>query len=249
MAIAYDSVCPDTGAAGNPASLTSTNWTVASGSNMAMFGFVGASTGGATPALSMKWRGSGGTSLTQIGSTLAFGTYSRIAAFQLVAPTAATDTTYAGLTNTPDEAGVGAISYSGVDQTTPNGTSSTNSGTGSGTTFTPTITVSTTSGDKVLAGFWVLHYSGLASTPTCSTGGTVRYDLAYTITGFESLVAVEQTATGVSTTISLSATGSASNGYEWGVIAYVITPAAAGGSGGWLNRGYWWSQTYGNLAR
>lgn len=231
MAIAYDSVSPDTSTAAGASTLTSGAFTI-SGSDRLLIGVTAAAaaSGRATHS-GMKWRGSGGTALTQIGSTLDVGTGGRLSTWRLIAPDAVSDTIYGLLSDSDDEVAIGGVSYTGVDQTTPVGTPVTNTGTIVGSASgNMTATVTTTAGDLVVAVFWLVATS--AANPDLTPNGTPtptgRYDIETTQLGFEALQVQEVVATGTSTTVSCQYSSGGSFSGDWGVIAFVVN--ASGGT-------------------
>lgn len=233
MAIAYDSVSPDTSTAAGASTLTSGAFTIA-GSDRLLLGFMAAaaSSGRATHS-EMRRGNSGGTLLTQIGSTLDVGTGGRLSTWRLIAPAAASDTIYGLLSDSDDEVAIGGVSYTGVDQTTPVGTPVTNTGTIVGSASgNMTVAVTTVSGDVVVAAFWVVATT--AANPDLTPNGTPtptgRYDIETTQLGFEALQVQEVVATGTSTTVSCQYSSGGAFSGDWGVIAFVVNAAAGGSS-------------------
>lgn len=233
MAIAYDNVSPDTSSTANVASLTSAAWTIA-GSDRCLFGFIGTGTGGtATTHTEMRWNGSSGTLLSQIGTTLSVGTPGRLSAWRLIAPTAASQTLYGLWAAAQDETAIGGVSYTGVDQTTPVGTPATNTGTITGSASgTMSVTISTTAGQKVLAVFWVVTTSAADPqlTPSGTPTPTGRYEIEGAQLGFEAMQVQEVDATGTSTTVSCDYSSGAAFSGSWGAIAFVVNEAVGGSS-------------------
>lgn len=87
----------------------------------------------------MRWGGSGGTALTQIGTTLnVTGDVWRVAAAGLIAPATGSNTLYGALSAGPYDFMITGATWTGVHQTTPIGTSASATGTGT----TPTVNVS-----------------------------------------------------------------------------------------------------------
>lgn len=232
MAIAYDNVSPDTATQVAGTSLTSAAWTIA-GSDRLLFGFIGTAAGGGGAAHSgMKWGGSGGTALTQIGSTLTVGSPGRLSAWRLIAPTAASQTLYGNWAASQDESCIGGVSYTGVDQTTPVGTPATNTGSFAGVTSgNATVNVTTVSGDLVVACFWVVAQSAAdpQMTPNGTPTPTGRYECEGAQLTYEALQVQEVVATGTTTTVSCQYSSGAAFSGDWGVIAFVVNAAAGGG--------------------
>jgi len=233
MAIVFDAVCPNTSGTGI-ASLPSTNWTVATGSNTAVFGFIGSGAGAGPSAHSaMRWRGSAGELLTQIGSSVDLNAFCRSSAWRRVAPTAATDTAYGVTAASDDELCIAMVSYSGVDQATPVGTPVTATGALTGATGTATVTVPTTAGDKVLV--WCHANPSISATTPVFTAAasadgtpTQRYFNNANMGGWEAMGLYEMTAGDSSTVVNVDIS-SADNGTSWAIIAFVVNAASAGG--------------------
>lgn len=224
MAIAFDAASPDTSSNANVSSLTSGAFTIA-GTNRLLIGAMAAGAGTVAAHSAMKWGGSGGTDLTQIGSSLNVGANGRLSVWRLIAPTAASQTLYGSYAAAQDETMIGGTSYTGVDQTTPVGTSVTNTGTLSGAGGNMTVNVTTAVGDVVFAAFFVLDGNGNSPllTPNGTPAGTGRYEIEGAQLGFEALQMQEVVATGTTTTVSCAcAPTSGSLNADWGVIAFVI---------------------------
>lgn len=94
---------------------------------------------------SMKWGGSGGTALTQIGSTFT-SVNTRMAMAGLINPSTSSLTLYGQISGTAWFMSIGGAGYSGVHQTTPVGTLVTGIGTG----VTASIAVPSESGGMVM---------------------------------------------------------------------------------------------------
>lgn len=234
MAIAYDNVCTDTFSIAGVANLTSATFAIA-GSDRCLFGFSHTSAGTPATHSGMKWQGSGGTALTQIGSTLSVGSFNRISAWQLIAPTAATDAIYGNWSASQDECSICGIDYTGVNQTTPAGTPVTNTGTWTGAGSTDmTVAITTAVGDVVLAIFCAFDGNGNSPllTPNGTPAGTGRYEVEGTQMTFESVQVQEVVATGTTTTVSCAVQTTSGNASgDWGVIAFVVNAASGGGGG------------------
>lgn len=229
MAVALDAVSPDTSSAGNVSNLTTGSWTIA-GANRLLLGFIGTGTGGtATTHSGMNWGGSGGTALTQIGSTVNAGTQGRLSAWRLTAPAAASQTLYGSWAATQDESAIGGVSLTGVDQTAPVGTSASNSGSILGqATGNMTVTVATTAGDAVMAVFWLVASS--AANPDLTPNGTPTptglYEVETTALQYEGMQVQMAVATGTSTTMSCGFSSGAAFSGEWAAIAFIVNATA-----------------------
>lgn len=178
----------------------------------------------------MRWRSSTGDALTQIGSTLTVSANARLSAWRLIAPSAESNTSYGNWAASQDECSIGMVSYTGVDQTTPVGTPVTNTGSsGSGTSVTATVDVTTTVGQTVFAVAFVNLSSSADTTITAApgTGCTERYDIdGSQLGGWSALGAVERVATGTTTTVSVDFSWSVLDVASWGIIAFVVNASA-----------------------
>jgi hypothetical protein len=231
VSVAFDAVSPDTSSNGNVSSLTSASWTVA-GADRLLLGAMAAGAGSVAAHNAMKWGGSGGTGLTQVGSSVNVGANGRLSAWRLTAPAAAAQTLYAEWAAAQDETMAGGTSYTGADQTTPIGTPATATGTATGSGATNmTVVVPTAVGDVVWAVFFVLDGNGNSPllTPNGTPTPTGRYEIEGATLGFEAIQIQEVVATGTSTTVSCAVQPtSGSLAADWGAIAFVVNAAAAG---------------------
>jgi len=226
MAIAYDN--SNGIQSSSVTSATTSSWTIASGSNTCLFGFSVTADASPTTHSGMEWQGSGGTALTQIGSTYSAGAVIRMSAWRLLAPTATTNTLYGNWAASQTIGSVGGASYSGVNQSSPTGTLTTNTGTVSNNFgFNATVDVTTTAGDIVIACVFIFDNNG--STPILTANnGTLRWKNEASI---NSMGIQEVTAVGATTTVSCAIAPTSSNiSGDWGMIAFVIN-AASGVSG------------------
>lgn len=234
MTIAFDAVSADTFSAANVASLTSAAFTIA-GSDRVLFAAMIAGAGTPAAHSAMKWGGSTGTDLTQVGTSLNVGANGRMSAWRLIAPTAASQTLYGEYATNQDETAIGGTSYTGVDQTTPVGTPVTNVGTATGSGPTNmTVNVTTAVGDVVWAVFFALDGNGNSPlmTPNGTPTPTGRYEIEGAQLTFEAMQIQEVVATGTTTTVSCSIQPtSGSLNVDWGVIAFVVNAATAAASG------------------
>ena len=229
MAIAYDVAAPGTVTQSAASNLTSSTFTVGSGSNRALFGFIVTIDGTPASHSSLKWRGSGGTAATQIGSSFNVGSFGRISAWSLVAPTSATDTIYGSWAASQLYSGIGAAAYTGVNQGTPAGSLSTNSGSVSNNFgFNATVVVSTAPGDVVLAFTYIADGNG--SKPLMTPGGTpLGTNRAESENSIVSYCIQEVVATGASTTVTCGIAPTSSNiTGDWGMVAFVIGAQSSG---------------------
>ncbi len=196
-----------------------------SGSNRVLWVWLYNSDGSRAAPSSVKWRGSGGTSLTQIGSNLAIGSYAYLSLWELKNPDAATDTVYATWGSSQSGRVVYAVSMSDVDQTTPKGTVATATGTG----IALALDVAST------AGLTVLDFAGVidlgANSPDLVVGSsqTQRENLGLPV--YETTAGSHETATGSTTDMDWSLTNGAF-GADWGTIGFAVNDATGGGAGG-----------------
>lgn len=214
MAVAYQTGVA-TNSAANVSTLTSASMTV-SGSNAYLLALVVSGAGTPVAPSAVKWGGSGGTSMTQVGTTLTFGTYWKASLYELVAPTAGASTLYVDYGTNQDETGVIGVLYTGVDQTTPRGTV----GTGFNDNSHPmSATCTTVSGDTVVGAIFIgTNLAGFTDSQT------VRQSWAEIAAGYELASVGDKTASGASTTVNWSTTYSA----PWGAFAVPLKAGAAG---------------------
>ena len=231
MAIAFDNANSVSGT--SVSNLTTSAWTIAGSDRLLVAGM---GWGDGTPGnyTAIKWGGSGGTSLTQVGSTVAGGSFHKVAMARLIAPTAASQTLYGEISAAAAAMAVGGVSFTGVDQTTPLGTSATNSGTGSDTTFTPTVNVSSATGEVVIDIAYGGSDDGTGTTLTISagTGQTMRWEQESIATFDAGTMSTEAGAA----TVTMSHTFTFNNfqPWAWGIIGVGIKEAAAGAAApGW----------------
>src|SRR5688572_18942349 len=90
MAIAYDNSAGSAEVDGDGVAETAA-WAIA-GSDRYLAAFAANGDGSPVAPSGVKWGGSGGTALTQDGTTLTIATFLRLARFGLVAPAAASQT-------------------------------------------------------------------------------------------------------------------------------------------------------------
>lgn len=227
MAIAFDASVSVQGS--GVTSLTSASFTI-SGSNR--YAVVNVSGSAGTPAApsAIKIGGSGGTSCDLDSNNGTFSSFGFIGVGTLVAPPTGSQTAYASWGSTQDEAAICAVTYTGVDQATPKGTTQTGSGTGTGTTVTATVNVSTTTGDVVVD--CVAGYHEAANTATIAVGASQNSrEEEESIDGFTAVGSSDETASGSTTTMSWDFTFGSSNNYAWATRAFVINAASGGGGG------------------
>ena len=222
MAVAFlaSSDAVASSAAGASNLTTSPNVTI-SGANVYLIGYAGTgdNTPGGTPA-SVKWGGSSGESLTQIGTTQTFATNFDHSAWGKTGPTAQTAATYCAWGGAVSETALSMLAYTGVDQTTPHGTPVYQTG----HSASPSVTVATAAGDVVVGLLWCGSGGGVPAVTSSQTTRASIADVGGAI--YEAMYVLETTASGASTTISASVSGGSA--VDWGFIAFKLNAAAAG---------------------
>lgn len=180
------------------------------------------SDGSPTAPTSVKWGGAGGTAMTQIGTTITLGSFGRMTWWELKAPTVQTSTAIATWAGNQGEKGIIAVAYSGVDQTTPKGTVAQAEAASSAAITVNAVSVA---GDLVVdfAGF--LDTGGGNRTLLVGAGQTSRQEIEGTDLGSDGCGASEETAAGVSTTMSWTISSASID--EWGTFAVALKAAAA----------------------
>lgn len=211
------------GAADNTSSLTTGSLT-SGGSNRVLYVAVGSGAGTPTDPTGVKWGGSGGTSLTQLGSTLNLGANCKWSLWRLIAPTAQSSTVYASWAGNQDERWIIAAAVEDADQTTPNNTVATATGTAA---TNPTVAATSVSGDLVLDFVAFLNGGGQSLTLTADASQAELEDLGggTGIGPYEGAAASSETAAGSSTTMSW--TISTTNARDWGIFAFAVNQASA----------------------
>lgn len=219
MAIAYD-VSASTFSAANVSSLT-TGAVTASGSDRYLVAGAASGAGTAVGADSMKWGGSGGTALTQHGSSLAVGPNGHISAWSLDDPATGSQTLYGSWPSNQDETCIGGNTYTGVQ-----GVRGTASAAGNqGVEGQPTVNVTTVASDMAVDFLWLVDGGGNNPTIAVGSGQTSRIEIeAGAITQYEAFGSSEESATGSSTTMSW--TISLATAADWGIWAIALTPAS-----------------------
>lgn len=189
------------------------------GSNRVLYVFV--ATGAVTPVdpSAVKWGGSGGTSLTQIGTTIDHHANGKFSLWRLIAPAAQTATVHVTWPSSQDERYFIAYSAKDADQTTPNNTVAQ----ATGNSTAPSVAATSVSGDLAISGMTFLDTGGNAD--TISTADTSRQEIEGTDLVFEGMGVSEATAAGASTTM----TWTLAHARPWGIFALAINGAAAGG--------------------
>lgn len=191
------------------------------GTDRVLYVFV--STGAGSPVIpsAVRWGGSGGTALTQIGTTIDHHTNGKFSVWRLINPTAQTSTIHVTWPSSQDERYFIGVSYKDVDQATPNDTVAQATGTG----VAPTVNATSASGKLVISGVTFIDTGGNGF--TLSTSDTSRQEIEGADLLFEGSGASEKTATGSSTTMAWTISDSAS----WGIFALTLNGSSSAPSG------------------
>ncbi len=209
MAIVFDAATPRTNT--NPAP-GSESWShTATGSNLLLLVAVALnSTSDLVTGVTYN-----GVALTRLAMAVASGGTRRVYLYALVAPVAGTHTVVVSYSSTPNHFAAAAVTYSGVDQTTPRGTPVTNTGTG----FTPTLSVASASGELVVD---AVTYANQGN-PTLSVGAgqTERVNTKDATVNAATPIGMSEEAGAASVTMSWSLT----NSVDWAIIGVALKPA------------------------
>lgn len=211
---------------GNVSSLSITSFAVG-GANRILYVFVASGAGSPTAPTDVKWGGSGGTALTQIGTTLSVGSFGRTSVWRLIAPTATTDDVYVDWGANQDETFIMAVAVEDADQSTPNGTVAT----GTGTSANILATAAAVVGDLVLGSGFFLDLSGSGCTLAVAGGQTALQEIEGADTNYEGLATSRLTAAGTSVAMSWTISGSGASTSDWGAFALAVNAAGGGGGG------------------
>lgn len=231
MAIAFDNANSVQG--GGVTNVTTSAWAIA-GSERVLVAGMGWADSSPPNYSAIKWGGSGGVALTQIGSTLAAGSFHKVAISRLIAPAAASQTLYGELSGTAGELCVGGSSFTGVHQTAPVGTAATNTGSGAAVSFTATVDVTSASGELVIDAAYAGTTEGDSSTCTVAVGaGQLQRWEQETISTFS--CGTQSTEAGAATvTMSEVFTFNTSDAYAWGIIGVPLKPAGVDNQLAWV---------------
>jgi hypothetical protein len=227
MAIAFDVAQPAFGAAAIT-TLESAAFTIGSGSDRILM--VGVLSGAGSPVdpSAVKWGGSGGASLTQVGSTVNVGSFVKVSLWRLVNPASGSNTVHVTWGSAQDERALVAAAYTGVDQTTPLGTPAT----ATGTNTTPTVNVSSAAGELVVDSVGFLDQGGNNRTLAVGASQTSRAEVEGANLGFEGLGISDEAGT-ATVTMSWTTSGNVDN---WGIIGVALKPSVGGGGATIYNR-------------
>lgn len=197
------------------------------GSNRVLYVLAGSGASSPSDVSAVKWGGSGGTSLTQLGTTATVATNMKVSLWRLIAPTAQTSTVHATWSGTDDERWLVCVAVQDADQTTPNGTVATATG---GSDLIPTVNATSVSGDLVLDFMSWLDLSGSSKTCSVGAGQTSLQNIgAAAISPYEGAGASWETAAGTSTTMSWSVSATGIGLVNWYTFALAVNGVAGGG--------------------
>lgn len=191
------------------------------GNNRVLYALVGCGATSPGAANSVKWGGSGGTAMSQIGTTLTLNTNVKITLWKLTAPTAQTSTIYASYSATNDELWILGTSVQDADQTTPNDTVQQ----ATGSDAAPTDIVTTVAGQLVLN--FMSWLDVLGGGESCTSSQTSLQEIEAGVPfAYEGAGSSQATAGGSSQTMNWSVT----NNVAWGQYSFAINDAPAGGA-------------------
>jgi len=201
--------------------ITSTNWSI-SGSNRLLISALALSAESVGTPSGVKWRGSGGTSLSQIGSTLSVGPYGRLAMYGLIAPAEASDTSYYSTSKSHDTVIGGSIFIASANQSAlPSLVTATGNHSAS---MNAAVTVTTQVGQLVVAAYYVLDQNAGSRTLSGVDAGSVSRYTSYP-GAYEAFCIATKVATTTSTTVTFTLSGSTGANIDWGICAVAIAGA------------------------
>lgn len=204
-----------------PATSFSTTAAAVGGSNRVLYAFI---LTGATTVLdpsTVNWNTS--EALSQVGSTINLGANVKLSLWRLINPTAGSFSLSVTWAGNQEEISVIWVSVKDADQSTPNGTVAT--ATGSGTTAT--VNATSAAGELVLDGVGTSDNGANNLTLTVGADQTSNQEVDGADLGFESSGSSRETAAGASTTMSWTISGAPAFG--WGMFAFQVNAAAAAG--------------------
>lgn len=224
MAIAFDNQGSVTGAA--VATLTTAAFTIAGANRIIVAGMGALRIAGTPTHTGMKWGGSSGTAMTQIGSTLVVNALYSVSFWYLIAPAASSDTLYGAISAAADGFVIGGCSYTGVDQSVPLGTSaSASAGTNQTSPATATVDVSSAAGELVVDFGYAGSVAGSATSATVAVGAgqTMRWEQENILSGNQ---AATQSEEGGAATVTMSEVFTMNSDMNWGIFAVPMKPAS-----------------------
>lgn len=212
MAVAPDAVGPSSAGASSLSSLT-LSWSHTIGSGADRAAYVGFAKGGSTGTLSTVTFG--GANMTLVASVVVPGTSDTVYLYRLLNPTTGANTVAITYTGTaPNSIVGGSVSFTGVDQTTPDGTPVT---AGVDIASAPSLAVTTTSTNSLVV--------DIAATGTglSSSGQTQRW--LNNASGASAVGnAAQSTAAGTGGSVTMSYTPSTAD--WWGMVVVEVLPTA-----------------------
>ena len=187
--------------------------------------YVGVLSGAGSPVdpSGVKWGGSGGVALTQVGTTLSVGSFWKFSLWRLIAPTAQTSTVYVSWASTQEEVLLIAVATEDTDQTTPNNTVASGIFNNS---VTPSKTATSVSGDLVLDFCAIAEEDGVSATISATAGQASLQEIEGSTTVYETFGASTKTASGTTTTMGWTGTAATTHAYN-GQFAFALNGAAA----------------------
>lgn len=156
-----------------------------------------------------------GDALTEVpSSTVSNGQYSA-ALYSLIAPDTGSNTVSVTFTGSVFDFGAGAVSYTGADQVAPLGTAATDTG----TSTTPSVDVTSTTGEIVQDALAMIH----SGTLTVGASQTQRWN---STGGFGFIKYAGSTESGATTT---TMSWSNSTSQDWAIVGVAVKPDSGGG--------------------
>jgi hypothetical protein len=194
------------------------------GTNRVLYALVGSGANSPSNPSAVKWGGSSGASMTQLGATITVALNVKVSLFRLIDPTSQTSTIHATWAGTDDERWIIGVAVEDADQTTPNGTVATNTGS---TSNAVTVDAVSASGNLVLDFASHLSGGGGGKTHTVGANQTQLQNIAGgAFSAYEGASSSSEIASGTATTMSWTL----SDFIEWATFAFAVNAAAAGGS-------------------
>ncbi len=194
------------------------------GSNRAVLVYVQSSDGSPADVSAVKYGGSGGTSLTQLGSFVTFGTFVRSSLWGSTnfQPAASANTIHVTWASSQGERLVMAVAIEDVDQTTRFGTPATDKNDGGNMSLSVTGIGAVV--DDLIVDFGGVLTSGSATTFTATASQTERFEGQTTGTAYDCAVV----GTKVATSTSESRTWTASANNSWVMFGVAVKQVSGG---------------------
>ena len=225
MALAYDNSASASLSSG-ASSITSASWAIA-GSDRILIASAYSGAGTPAQATGMKWGGSGGVALTEIGTGVTANTYFTGSAWKLIAPAAASQTLYGSWGSTQDELAIGGISLTGADQTTGVRTGGSASAAAQAWSPTATVNVTTVADDVVVDSVSGNSTGNSYLTIAVGAGQTSRQEIDLVSATNWGWGMSTEVATGTSVTMSWTINGVGGADAGWIIKAVPVIPAGA----------------------